>query len=81
MATERQIQGSRKNARGAVGPRSATGKALSPADVRRHGRSVPIWSDLKLAAKATALGHAISGPERVCQVDRGLTAGGIDTLR
>ena len=49
------------NARANTHPKSATGKARSSANARRHGLAVPIWSDPTLAAEATALAKQIAG--------------------
>jgi hypothetical protein len=48
-------------ARANTHPKSATGKARSSANARRHGLAVPIWSDATLNAEAVALAKHIAG--------------------
>jgi len=43
------------------GPRTAAGKARSSRNAHRHGLSISIWRDQKLAGDAEALAHEIAG--------------------
>ncbi len=61
MTTIRQQHANQQNARSSTGPTSATGKAKSAANARRHGLAISIWSDHKLSAEAEALAHEIAG--------------------
>jgi hypothetical protein len=61
MITRRQVEANRRNARASTGPKSATGKARSAGNARRHGLAVPICTDRALAAEAEALARALVG--------------------
>jgi hypothetical protein len=61
MTAATKILTNQPNARANTHPKSATGKARSSANARRHGLAVPIWSDPALAAEATALAKHIAG--------------------
>jgi enoyl-CoA hydratase/carnithine racemase len=62
MISQRKLQANRANAGASTGPKSAAGKRRSARNARRHGLAVPVWSDVKLAAKAEQLASAIAGP-------------------
>src|SRR5262249_15530859 len=68
MTTARKVRANRQNARASTGPRSATGKARSSANARRHRLAVPIWSDPVLTADALALAKHIAGAEASASV-------------
>ena len=61
MTTAQKVRANRQNARASTGPKSATGKARSSANARRHHLAVPIWSDPGLTADALALSKNIAG--------------------
>ena len=61
MTTARKVRANRQNARASTGPKSATGKARSSANARRHRLAVPIWSDPGLTADALELAKNIAG--------------------
>src|SRR6516164_2642619 len=61
MTTARKVLTNRQNARASTGPKSATGKARSSANARRHSLAVPIWSDPVLTANVVALAKHIAG--------------------
>ena len=61
MTTARKVRANRQNARASTGPKSATGKARSSANARRHHLAVPIWSDPVLTANVVALAKHIAG--------------------
>ena len=61
MITARKVRANRQNARASTGPKSATGKARSSANARRHRLAVPIWSDPGLTADALELSKNIAG--------------------
>jgi hypothetical protein len=63
MASIRQIEANRANSQASTGPRSAVGKSVSARNARRHGLSIPIWSDRKLSTDAEELANEIAGPE------------------
>ena len=61
MTPPTKILPNQHKARANTHPKSATGKARSSANARRHGLAVPIWSDPTLAAEATELAKHIAG--------------------
>jgi len=61
MTPPTKILPNQHNARANTHPKSATGKAQSSANARRHGLAVPIWSDPTLGAEAIALAKHIAG--------------------
>jgi hypothetical protein len=68
MTTARKVQANRQNARVSTGPKSATGKARSSANARRHGLAIPIWSSAALTADAASLAKDIAGAHPSPQV-------------
>jgi hypothetical protein len=81
MTSQRKVQANRANAGASTGPTSTLGKSRAARNARRHGLSIPIWSDPKLSADAEELASEIAGfgtdPEMrtraravaACQVD------------
>jgi hypothetical protein len=63
MISLRKLQANRANARASTGPRSAAGKLQSARNARRHGLSIPVWSNPKLSAEARILILEIAGPD------------------
>src|SRR6516165_8297122 len=61
MTTAQKVLANRQNASASTGPKSATGKARSSANARRHSLAVPIWSDPVLTANVVALAKHIAG--------------------
>ena len=61
MTSLRKLQANRANARTSTGPRSAAGKLRSARNARRHGLSVPVWSDRELSTDARILVLKIAG--------------------
>jgi len=61
MISLRKLQANRANARASTGPRSEAGKLRSARNARRHGLSVPVWSDPELSADAKTLTLEIAG--------------------
>jgi hypothetical protein len=68
MTTARTVRANRQNARASTGPKSATGKARSSANARRHRLAVPIWSDPALTVDVAALAKHIAGAHPSPQV-------------
>src|SRR5262245_11337428 len=60
MATERQIAANRRNARNSTGPRTATGKARSSRNARRHGLRTPVTADPSAAKDIQRIGSVIA---------------------
>jgi hypothetical protein len=75
VATTRQVQANRANARISTGPKSRAGRSRSARNARRHGLSIPILSDPTLSAAVEALAVKLAGPSAARELhDRALTA-------
>jgi len=61
VSSERRAAASRRNGRASQGPRTAAGKARASRNARRHGLSLPVWSDPQAAAEVRALAARIAG--------------------
>jgi hypothetical protein len=68
MTTARKVRANRQNARASTGPKSATGRARSSSNARRHGLAEPIWSNPALTADASELAKHIAGANASEQV-------------
>lgn len=68
MISLRKLQANRANARASTGPRSAAGKLVAARNARRHGLSVPVWSDPELSADARILALEIAGPDAASEL-------------
>jgi hypothetical protein len=60
MASERQIEANRRNARNSTGPRSTSGKKRANRNAYRHGLTKPI-SSAELARQLNVRAHEIAG--------------------
>jgi hypothetical protein len=70
MISLRKLQANRANARASTGPRSAAGKLLSAHNARRHGLSIPVWSDPEVSADARISALGIAGPDAAPELQR-----------
>jgi hypothetical protein len=70
MVSLRKLQANRLNARASTGPRSEVGKLRSARNARRHGLSVPVWSDPELSADAKILALEIAGLDAAPELRR-----------
>ena len=70
MISLRKLQANRANARSSTGPRSELGKTQSARNARRHGLSVPVWSDRELSADAKILALEIAGHDATPELQR-----------
>jgi hypothetical protein len=61
MTSRRQVLANRANAQASTGPKSATGKARSARNARRHGLNVSVLADPTLASEVEALADEIAG--------------------
>ena len=59
MASEKQIQANRKNAKNSTGPKTAAGRARSRRNALRHGLSLPLTLDTEMAAKADLIRQSL----------------------
>ena len=59
MASEKQIQANRKNAKRSTGPKTAAGRARSRRNALRHGLSLPLTLDTEMAAKADRIRQSL----------------------
>ena len=62
MSAPLQVRANQANTRISTGPKSRAGKWRSARNARRHGLSLPIWSDPSLSADAEGLALALAGP-------------------
>jgi len=70
MISLRKLQANCANARASTGPRSAVGKLQSARNARRHGLSVPVWSDPELSTDARTLALEIAGLDAAPELRR-----------
>ena len=61
MISVHKVNANRTNARASTGPRTAAGKARVARNALRHGLSLPVSADPRLAAEVKALARAITG--------------------
>ena len=61
MISVHKVNANRANARASTGPRTAAGKARVARNALRHGLSLPVSADPRLAAEVKALARAIAG--------------------
>ena len=59
MASEKQIQANRKNAKRSTGPKTAAGRARSRRNALRHGLSLPLTLNTEMAAKADLIRQSL----------------------
>jgi hypothetical protein len=63
MATARQIEANRKNAKRSTGPRTAAGKSISSGNALRHGLSLPLAMNAKTTADIEQLARLLADEE------------------
>jgi hypothetical protein len=81
MATQRQIEANRRNAKKSTGPRSAEGKARSSRNSFRHGLSIPSGHIEAFARDVIELVTIIGSPEDDSSATYAVAEGQIDLLR
>lgn len=59
MASERQIEANRRNAKRSTGPQTDAGRLASARNARRHGLSIPMERDEALVIAARGLAGAL----------------------
>ena len=68
MTNERQVKANRANAKLSTGPKSATGKARASKNALRHGLSLPVLADPKLAHDVEILVRQIVSEDACAQL-------------
>jgi hypothetical protein len=63
MATDKQIQANRRNARRSTGPRTAAGKSISSRNAFRHGLTLVQETDEATLAEIIDLAHQVAGED------------------
>ena len=61
MASKRQAEANRRNARKSTGPRSSAGKKRARRNAHRHGLSISIVSSAEFAKRIETLAHKMAG--------------------
>ncbi len=56
-----RLTANRRNALKSTGPKSSSGKQTAARNARKHGLTVPVWTDPGLFARIEALSHRIAG--------------------
>lgn len=64
MASERQIEANRRNAKKSTGPRSRAGKKRTSRNAYRHGLSLSPFANPPLAKRLEKLAHSIAGSSK-----------------
>ena len=63
MATARQIEANRRNAKRSTGPQTEAGKSISSCNALRHGLSLPLVMDAKTTADMEKLARLLADEE------------------
>jgi hypothetical protein len=63
LTSDAKIKANRANARASTGPKTAQGRARAARNARRHGLSVPLYSDPTLSKEVEALACEIAGAD------------------
>jgi hypothetical protein len=61
LTSDAKIKANRANARGSTGPKTAQGRARAARNARRHGLSLPLYSDPILSEEVEKLAREIAG--------------------
>jgi hypothetical protein len=83
MTSARKFWTNRNNCRASTGPKTATGRATSAGNARRHGLRIPVLSDPSLSPQVEVMAQRIAGdagPELV-ELARRIAEAQIDVLR
>jgi hypothetical protein len=68
MTSDRKIRANRANARFSTGPKTIRGRARAAQNARRHGLSVPVWSDPALGNEVDAIARKVAGPNATPEI-------------
>ena len=68
MTSESKIKANRENARSSTGPKTARGRVHAAGNARRHGLSLPIYSNPILSKEMEALAHEIAGTDANAEI-------------
>jgi hypothetical protein len=63
LTSDSKIKSNRANARSSTGPKTAQGRARAARNARRHGLSLPLYSDPTLSKEVEALACEIAGAD------------------
>jgi hypothetical protein len=84
LTSDAKIKANRANARASTGPKTARGRARAARNARRHGLSLPLYSDPILSEEVEALACEIAGAEanaKMRQLARPIAEAHIDLRR
>ena len=84
MVTQRKIEANRLNARASTGPKTKLGKSRAKRNARRHGLSIPIFSDPNRSVEIESLALKIAcegAPPHVVELARSIASVQIDLAR
>lgn len=84
MTSDSKIKSNRANARASTGPKTAQGRARAARNARRHGLSLPLYSDPTLSKEVEALACEIAGADanaKIRQAACPIAEAQIDLLR
>lgn len=68
MTSDSKIRANRENARASTGPKTAPGRIRAAGNARRHGLSLPLYSNPNLAKEVKALAHEIAGTDADAEI-------------
>jgi len=63
-----KIKANRENARASTGPKTARGRVRAAGNARRHGLSLPVYSNPILSEEVEALAHEIAGTDANAEI-------------
>jgi hypothetical protein len=68
LTSESKIKANRENARSSTGPKTARGRVHAAGNARRHGLSLPVYSNPILSKEVEALAHEIAGTDANAEI-------------
>jgi len=70
LTSDAKIKANRANARASTGPKTARGRARAARNARRHGLSLPLYSDPILSEEVEELAREIAGTDANAEIRR-----------